>query len=280
MNTIDIHSHILWQVDDGPGDFETTRAVLESALENGVTTIVATPHINRDDNKDIPATMKKVEEKFHECQDYIGQNKLPLKLVLGYEVYFSYDILKLPDHHLKALAINNTSYILIELPFDTFSPGILNGLYDIRKKGLDPIIVHPERDQAFMDNPELLIEMVNKDMLVQINSGSILGHNGKEARKLTLKLLKAGLVHFIATDTHDRARHYQDLKTCRETVAKLTSGDMASLLFFENPERVLENKIILEPDRIYPHYLKDSGMWLDSLVTPLERILSKFKRDR
>ncbi|MCK4835980.1 MAG: hypothetical protein KAT17_05050, partial [Candidatus Aminicenantes bacterium] len=237
-------------------------------------------HINRDDNKDIPATITKVEKRFKELTDYIAKKKLPLQLIQGYEVYFSYDLVNIPVQTLKRLTIGDSSYILIELPFDTFSPGILNGLFEIRKKGLDPIIVHPERDRAFIENPELLIEMVNKDILIQINSSSILRKSGKQARKLTIKLLKAGLVHFIASDIHDKASQYADLNQCHKIVSQLTSEDFANLLLSHNPERVLQNKIILEPDRIYPHYLKDSGLFLDSLLSPLEKIRSKIRKEK
>ena len=277
MKWVDLHSHVLWQVDDGAEDIDESRLLLESAVRHGVETICLTPHINRDENKDIHAILEKVNQRFRELQELVAKEGISLNLMRGFEVYFSYDVLKLSDKELKQLCLGDSTYMLVELPFDTFAPSILTGVYELRKRGFDPIIVHPERSREFQLHPETLIDLVSRDILVQVNAASLLGANGRQIQKLSTKLVKAGLAHFIASDLHEGDDGYSVLPRCRESVARLTSPVFADLLMINNPQRVLNNQLILEPDEIYPHYLKDSRLLLDHILSPIEKIVSRIK---
>ena len=146
---IDIHSHILWGMDDGPDSMEESLAMASIAAKEGISTIVATPHCI--DEKDLAGFAQRVEEKCQQLNKALDGEGILLKVVPGAEVYMDLDILEWTG--LDELTLGNTNYILIEMPMGEVPRYAENFLYHIQLKGLIPIIAHPERNRVIMEDP-------------------------------------------------------------------------------------------------------------------------------
>ena len=209
------------------------------SAQDGVTHLVATPHSNYsytfdpDLNRQLLADLQKA----------VGESP---KLLLGCDFHLSYDNIQTCAQNSKDFTINQTSYLLVELP-DQFIPDhITRVYYDIQVAGLKPIITHPERNALLQRKPELLELWVSNGCLVQVTAQSYTGGFGSRARKFSEKLLDEGLVHFFASDAHDVMRRPPILSPCYRKLAKEKGEEIAHLLLNENPEAVI-NGLPLPP---------------------------------
>jgi len=278
MKFVDIHTHILWEVDDGAKSKEMTENMLKTAVDSGTETIVATPHMNRDENKDISETIKKVKKRFREFKALIKEREVNIKPELGYEVYFTYELMRIENSLLSELTIDGTTYILVELPFEYFSPTLVEGIIELRKRNVDPILVHPERVREFRENPLLLADLANNDVVVQVNSESLIDDTDTEKARFALRLIKSGVVHIVASDCHDDKNRIPDMRAAYEIVAKETSPYFAELLFYENPKRIIEDKPITEPSEVYYEILDNKSKFSKSwFIDMAGKIYSKLR---
>ena len=229
---IDIHCHPLPGVDDGARSFEEAVAMCRLAAEDGVTHLVATPHSNYSYTFDAGLNRQLLAE----LQEKVGEGP---KLLLGCDFHLSYDNIQMCVQSSKDFTINQTSYLLVELP-DQFIPDHLSRVYyDIQVAGLKPIITHPERNLLLQRKPELLQHWVSIGCLAQITAQSYTGGFGSSARKVAERLLDAGAVHFFASDAHDTKRRPPILSRCYRKVAKEKGEEIANLLLQRNPEAVI-----------------------------------------
>lgn len=232
---IDIHSHPLPDVDDGARTWEVAVDMCRMAAEDGVTHLVATPHNNYTYFFD-PALNRQLRD---ELQEKVGEKP---KLLLGCDFHLSYDNIQVCTQDSKDFTINQTSYLLVELP-DQFIPDHLNRVYyDLQVAGLKPIITHPERNPLLQRKPELVVEWVSIGCLVQITAQSYTGGFGSRARKLAERFLDAGAVHFFASDAHDTRRRPPLLSSCYQKLAQEKGEEIADLLLQKNPEAVINGQ--------------------------------------
>ena len=198
---IDIHSHIIPNLDDGSSSIEESLKMIKIAIKDGITTIVATPHIynNLSKFKDF----EELQEKSLEFLKLIELSDLKIKILLGAEVFFTSGLRDKLNTFSDILTINNSDYFLLEFPLDFIFPGTKQFIFDVMTDGFIPIICHPERNKTFQQNPGLLYEFLQIGALSQINAGSLKGDLGSEAYFCSLNLLKLNLVHIIATDCHN-----------------------------------------------------------------------------
>ncbi|MPN34758.1 Tyrosine-protein phosphatase YwqE [bioreactor metagenome] len=110
-------------------------------------------------------------------------------------------------------------------------------------KGIIPIIAHPERNEEILSEPVILSSMVQRGILAQINSGSITGLYGRKCRNMAMNLIKSGMAHFVASDSHSCGRRSPDLSRAADIVKKKFGSDIMKQLFYENGMAVLENRI-------------------------------------
>jgi protein-tyrosine phosphatase len=230
---IDIHSHPLPGVDDGARTFEVAVEMCRISAQDGVTHLVATPHSNYTYTFDPDLNRQLLAE----LQEKIGDKP---KLLLGCDFHLSYDNIQVCAQNSRDFTINQTSYLLVELP-DQFIPDHVSRVYyEIQVAGLKPIITHPERNALLQRNPELLTDWVSSGCLVQVTAQSYTGGFGARTRKFSEKLLDSGLVHFFASDAHDVKRRPPILSRCYEKVAKEKGKEVADLLLQKNPEAVIK----------------------------------------
>lgn len=202
---IDIHTHILPNVDDGSSDFDTSCKLLELELENGVNKVICTPHQNYLNlNKDL------LIEKFNEFKNKIN---LDIELYLGSEIYYYKGFLKDLENG-KLLTLNNSKYLLIEFSTSQ-NTDIIDIVYSIRLKGYIPIIAHIER-YSYLNNEDYL-KIKKEGALIQINASSF---NYSNTKKIIKYLLKNSLVDFVASDCHDLNRRSVDFFKIKKYIYK------------------------------------------------------------
>ena len=251
----DLHAHILPGVDDGAKTPEDTIEMARVAAENGTKTILATPH-RKDVNENW--SVEHIRGLIYDMNARIQEQSIPLTLELGMENHLD---LELPDDILagRALPMNETRYILIEMPFFGRPNYIEDVLFRIQLQGLTPVLAHPERIEAFQTDSSLLAEFVERGMLSQITAGSVLGYFGSRVRKFTRTLLQRGLVHIIASDTHfANGRRSPKLPSGVEAAAKIVGEQRAKAMVVDTPKTILEGGVVaVEP----PSTVAESRRW-------------------
>lgn len=198
---IDLHSHILPGIDDGPVDLEGSLAFARSAVAAGITTIAATPHVNSrfqlraDDIAGLPARVSALSAQ-------LSEHEIPLEVVKGAEVSFS-RVPEMNREQLGVLSLGDGPYLLVESPYSDVVPMIEELLFSLQAQGVRPVLAHPERCPAFQSEPQMVARLVEAGTVCLVNSGSIGGAFGNGARRLALALIRQGLVHAVSSDAHD-----------------------------------------------------------------------------
>jgi protein-tyrosine phosphatase len=239
---IDIHCHPLPGVDDGARSIEEAAEMCRIAAQDGVTHLVATPHSNYSYTFDPGLNRQLVRE----LQEKVGPRP---KLLLGCDFHLSYDNIQTCLQDSRDFTINQTSYLLVELP-DQFIPDHLSRVYyEIQVAGLKPIITHPERNPLLHRKPDLLLHWVSIGCLVQVTAQSYMGGFGSRAFKYAERFLDAGLVHFFASDAHGPKRRPPLLSPCYQKLVNEKGKEIADLLLQENPEAVINGRPLpLQPE--------------------------------
>lgn len=240
----DIHSHIIFGIDDGSPDEETTRQLLTLAAQTGTTHLVATPHIIEVYKH---PTWKDINTRLEALRKLCKEQNLNLQLYAGAEIMLTLDILSIYDECPRAFCINNTQYTLIELPMLEVPRYTEEVLYHLQLKGLTPILAHPERYVAlFEGNNSLkrLLDWCNKGILLQINGGSLLGKFGTRAKENAEFLLKNKLISFIGSDAHRIKLRNTDLSKEREILEQLCGKNYCNEICYSNPQAMLSGKPI------------------------------------
>lgn len=194
---VDFHAHFLPGLDHGCGSLETCIDTLKKLKECGVDCAVATHHfIPGKDN--IDTFLKKREAVLKNVLESLPQNE-GINIEVGAEVYCSPDISSFED--IKKLCIADTSYMLLELPYDVFTPWLIPAIHSlIMEYDITPIIAHIERYTPVRKDPSIVAELIDMGCLIQVNGYSL---KDKSCRKLLKKLFKAGAVHLIGSDFHE-----------------------------------------------------------------------------
>jgi protein-tyrosine phosphatase len=198
---IDLHSHILPGIDDGPATMESSLDLARAAVAAGTDTILATPHINDDPSID-PA---RIAAALVELRAALAAAEIPLEVLPGGEIAI-WRLIDLDDDTLRALALGGGPYLLVESPFSPvigdFEPMVL----DLHRRGHRVLLAHPERCPAFQKTPARLDGLVGAGALVQITAGSMTGDFGSTVRRFTVSILRQGFAHVVASDAHDTER--------------------------------------------------------------------------
>lgn len=228
---IDIHSHLIYGVDDGPSSIgESLRMVLE-AERLGVETIIATPH-RKGSLYDAVKTAENFRELVYRTRD------CGVALYLGNEVLIN-TLLTDRTEDRNALTLNKSRYLLFELPFDTvpvFCAEILNRLH---LEKIIPVIAHPERNKRFIRSFDEFIAFIEGGCLIQVDSASIVGVHGPDVKKFARKLIKLNMAHFVASDAHCAADYTEWLPAAYRLVKKWAGEEYTNKVFFENPKAIV-----------------------------------------
>ena len=227
---IDIHTHLLYGIDDGPASFESSVAMLEAAAADGVETIITTPH----HYKGISEKLQKRLEKMRPEAARVGIELLP-----GCE----YDFSKLSSQK-ELLTLGEGNYVLVDFCLSFLSPMTRSFLFEWQTRGYQIILAHPERLFNKKDLPALK-DLADANIYFQLNAGSFQGLYGRRARRFARRLLKEGLCHVIASDAHSVKNYSGQLPAARKYVTKKVGEELAQIFFEDNPARLLTGKPLL-----------------------------------
>ncbi|MBM6619104.1 tyrosine-protein phosphatase [Bacillus suaedaesalsae] len=244
---IDIHCHILPGIDDGPKDLKDSLLMAKEAVAEGITSIIATPHFNQKYENSKEMILAKVKQ----LNEVLEQENIPLTILPGQEPRIYGELLD--DYEIgRILTLNKTGkYLFIELPSGHVPRYTEQLLYDIQMKEMTPIIVHPERNQEIIENPDVLYKLVEKGALTQITASSLSGDLGKKIKKFSIQLIESSLTHFIASDAHNVSSRNFRLASAYHEMEK-QFGMQAVFTFSENAELLVEGKSVYRaaPERV------------------------------
>ncbi|NLD26660.1 MAG: hypothetical protein GX661_04790 [Acholeplasmataceae bacterium] len=226
---IDVHTHILPFIDDGSPDFETSLKMLTEAEKKGISDIILTPHALRLNIKPYSkADLLKIYAKF--CEEARATS---VRLHLGQEISCHRNLLSALKNN-DLLSINNSNYLLLELPFTETVEDFDELVYSITTLGYQIIIAHIER-YMYLDYDDIL-SYCKYPVMLQVNSGSIIGANGKACQKLCLRLISQGFVKLVGSDVHSFRTN--DLDEAYSLVSDKFGTNLAKQIFIDNPKQL------------------------------------------
>lgn len=235
---IDIHTHILPEIDDGADSLEDAYEMALMAVRSGVRAIVATPHSNQGIRVSDYEIVKQ-EKAFEELKQLLLQENVPLKLYRGMEIWTSVDMAEKIKAG-KLLTLNQTPYVLIEFAFDEEVWWIEAIISELKQIGLIPILAHPERYFCVQEDPNLLYAWRMQGALAQMNKGSILGRFGRDIEKTAETLLKNRLFTCIASDAHHAYVRTTDMKELQYYLQRQYSLMEQDRLLRQNPLSIIK----------------------------------------
>lgn len=243
---IDLHSHILPAVDDGSSSVEESIAMAKQAVGDGIRTVVATPHTL---NGVYYNSLDKVLDHVANLREILLKNQIELNLCSGSEVHICAGLAEKILSGEIATINNNKQYALVEFPGQVIPSGSKNELFQLKLKGITPIIAHPERNMIFQRQLELIYDLVAMGSIIQITAMSITGGLGEEAMECAHRLLNLRLAHVIATDSHSFKNRPSILSQAVEVAAKIM-GDTkeAEKMVTIRPDAILKGKPVSLPE--------------------------------
>ena len=240
---IDIHTHILPNIDDGSASIDETFKMLHEAYEAGFTEICATSHYIEGQYEFNSLDRKYIIEAL---QNRLDKEETNLKLYNGAEAYISEEMPELvKDGIIPTIA--NSKYVLFELPLNSKVMYIDDVIERLIGMSYIPIIAHPERYRIVQENPNIVINWIMQGAFMQANYASIIGRYGNDSKETLLKLLDANAIHFLGTDTHRKNSIYVKMDNIIKEFKKKIGNDKLKILSEINPRNVL-NSIEFEPE--------------------------------
>ena len=237
---IDIHSHILPNIDDGAKNIQETLHLLQEAQQVGFQAIVSTSHYMEGYYEtNVPEREMWIKIIYQKGQE----ENIKLKLYLGNEIYLSENIIKLLENG-KASTMNDTSYVLFEMPLNVEPLKLYNVIYEMLENNLIPILAHPERYSFVQQSPDLIYDLIEKGVYMQANYASIIGYYGSRAQVIVKKLLENNMVHFLGSDVHRKNTIYPKIPEILAKLEKIVGKEELKKLTTTNPKLVLQNKRI------------------------------------
>jgi len=243
---VDIHCHILPETDDGAVSLEESVEMCRMAAADGITTIVATPHMfdGVHQTPDRETILRKIDE-------VTAANGGCVEIVPGGEVRYSHEIFQEAEVPNTRIKINGSSYMLLEFAFQMVPPNIEMTIFQMLNAGLTPVIAHPERNKRLQQHPEILATLIERGAFSQLDAGSLTKSFGPESYNTAKRLLEAGMAHFIATDAHHKERRRPILSAAVATAAEIVGEEYARAMVEDNPAALIKDRGIPfqpEPD--------------------------------
>ena len=259
---IDFHTHIIPNIDDGARNIDETISLIKEAKEAGFNEIILTSHyIENYYETNVPERNMWVQA----ITENLKNKGIEIKIYLANEIYLSDNMMQLLIDG-KASTINDTCYVLFEMPLNVEPMNLYNVIYTLQENKIIPVLAHPERYTFVQKDPELIYDLIQQGVLMQANYASILGYYGKNAQFMVKKFFENNMIHFLGSDVHRPNTIYKMIPEAMEKIEEIIGEKKLEELSTTNPMLVLNNKKIEieEPTEIELNFK--------------EKILMRFKR--
>lgn len=250
---VDLHSHPLPGLDDGPARFDDSIRLLEAAWHGGTRTMVATPHmfqegLGSDDHEEVAERFERFEARLGDHRRAADDGYLAdLELVLGAENYFGEAFVQaLGDE--RVLTLGGSSYLLLEFWPATTRAVARRAVATVQDAGYAPVLAHVERYAFLQQDPSFLAEVVSSGCVAQVNAAAVLGLQGLGPARLTDRWLRDGLIAVVASDGHDLSRRTPRLDTVAEHLASRHGAEVAARCLRLNPQAILDDEPVALPE--------------------------------
>jgi len=268
---IDLHSHILPNLDDGPRTMEDSIQMCRISYHDGIRTIVATPHIlpgiYKNDRSTILTKLQElnnalmkfgVQSSGSRVKNLDPMTQLPndsiteLEILPGADVHFSSDILQRYEKGEIVTVNDRGRYLMVEFAFQGIPYQAEEVLFQLLTKGIIPIISHPERNMEIGQRPQRYYEMIRMGCLGQVTAMSLTGEFGSGVRRIAEKLLSKRLIHMIASDAHSPDGRPPVLSTAMKAAEKIVGKEEARKMVTEYPAAVIDGRRPNVPEPLSP----------------------------
>lgn len=243
---IDLHCHIIPMIDDGARNAEVACQMAMHAYRSGTDTIVATPHCNlRGARRNYRG--RSYTEVFSLFRALLRQRQIPITLLPGAELFAHPSNLRRLLDERRIVTLNHSRYLLTEFNFHARGEDISDALALIARRGLIPVVAHPERYAAVQNDPSFVARWFRKGYVIQLNKGSLLGRLGYSAQVAADELLADGLVHVIASDAHDPRYRPTGFHTLLPFLRERCPEEYIKLLLEVNPRCIISDQQLPVP---------------------------------
>jgi protein-tyrosine phosphatase len=232
---IDIHSHILPEVDDGPKSWDVCVQMCGTAAADGITHMVATPHANDRYHYD----REYMKGLVAHLQQLVGGS---LKIGLGCDFHLSYDNVQDALANPTRYVIEGTRYLLVEFSNFSIPQQITEWFFKLTNNGMTPVVTHPERNPILRESPQRILEWAEQGCVIQVTGSAFTGFWGDRSRRAAQWLLERQAVHVLATDAHDLEKRVPILSTSRDAAAEICGKEIAEALVESNPRAIISNQ--------------------------------------
>jgi protein-tyrosine phosphatase len=233
---LDLHTHLLHSIDDGPTDLQSSIEMIQLAAELGYTTLVATPHLLEVlDN----AYDARVDERMRELEPHGSARGVSFHR--GFEVRLTPDI----GRRLQAgepISLAGSRTVLVELPFSGWPIFTEHALFDVLASGFTPLLAHPERYEAAVEQPQRILDLHQRGVMIQVTTGSLAGLFGKRSRSLAEDLLRQGAVDVLASDAHSAGRRFVSVAEGLVRAKQIVGAERVRQLTVDNPTALLADR--------------------------------------
>ena len=234
----DIHCHIVPGVDDGATDIEETRKLLQMEYDQGVRTIITTPHFRF---RMFETPVERIKQQFQMVEKAAAEIAPDLQVYSGCEFHANMEMLPMLREQ-RVMTMAGSRYVLTEFSHNSEENYILERLNALLSGGYKPIVAHIERYEATRTSLDFVEELVGMGAYMQINADSITGKDGFFTRRYCNKVMKSGLLHFVGSDCHNSTRRISRIGEAYNRVTAKFGQDYADELFIHNPAQIIKNR--------------------------------------
>lgn len=241
---IDIHNHIIYSFDDGPATKKDALEMIRIASDQGITAIFATSHFTEVIQPEVEVDYF---AKLKILRNEVKKQGISVDLYSGSEMFY---------HHFLERTIKKSKvgtlcglglYVLMEFPLYLMPSGVEETLFKLNLDEVIPIIAHPERYSAIIEEPEKVMNLLKHGGLLQVNVGSVLGKFGRKVQKVAMWLLENRMAHFLGSDAHSpKGRSFELAKAAQYLEAHLEKNYIRELVEF-NPRKIIDNEKLEKP---------------------------------